>query len=180
MDLIKFKHPFSALVAGPSGCGKSYFVTNFIQNLNKMSDTSFSRITWFYGAWQELYDTICGVEFEQGLPDIENFNGREPELIIIDDLMREADSRVVDLFTKGSHHKNLSVFFITQNLLHQGKGSRDISLNANYIICFKNPRDKAQILHLSRQVCPENIKFIQDAYNDATSEPHGYLLFDLK
>ena len=63
--------------------------------------------------------------------------------------MREVDGRIVDIFTKGSHHRDLNVFYITQNLFHQGKGQRDISLNASYIIYFKNPRDKRQIKHLA-------------------------------
>jgi hypothetical protein len=109
-----------------------------------------------------------------------DFDGSEPSLIIIDDLMRESDNRVVDLFTKGCHHRNISVFFITQNLFHQGRGQRDISLNAHYLVCFKNPRDKAQIRHLAQQVFPENPKFIKEAYIDATKTPHGYLLLDMK
>jgi len=40
------------------------------------------------------------------------------KLVIIDDLMRE--SSIIDLFTKGNHHKNLSVILISQNLFHQG------------------------------------------------------------
>jgi hypothetical protein len=67
-------------------------------------------------------------------------------LVIVDDLLMEADSRVVDLFTKGSHHRNISFLFITQNLFHQKDGSRDISLNADYMIIFKNPRDAALTL----------------------------------
>lgn len=177
---IKFKHPFSTIIAGPSSSGKSYFVNNFLNNVHDMCDTSFTQIFWHYGTWQNLYDKVKNVNFIEGLPEIENIREHEPQLIIIDDLMREADEQIVDIFTKWSHHKNLSVFFITQNLFHQGKGQRDIPLNANYIIYFKNPRDKAQILHLSRQVYPENTKFIQEAYNDASSQPHGYLIFDLK
>lgn len=108
------------------------------------------------------------------------FHDLKPRLIILDDLMREADGNVVDLFTKGSHHYNISVMFVTQNIFNQGKGRRDISLNAHYIVCFKNPRDKQQIRTLSNQVYPENPKFVQEAYIDATTQPHGYLLFDLK
>ena len=95
--------------------------------------------------------------------------------------MNESSNRiVVDMFTKYSHHKNLSIIYLTQNLFHQGRGQRDISLNAHYIVVFKNPRDGAQIQHFSRQLHPENTKFIQEAYNDATSVPHGYLLLDLR
>ena len=45
---------------------------------------------------------------------------------------------------------------------------------------FKNPRDRAQIQHLARQIFSENPPFLQEVYFDATSRPHGYLLLDLK
>lgn len=123
------------------------------------------------------------IEFIEGMPqpsDYSNDNALK-KLIIIDDLMRESSNgTIVDLFTKGSHHKNISVIFITQNIFHQGHGHRDISLNTNYIVIFKNPRDRAQIRHLARQVYPENPHFLTEAYHDATAQPHGYLLLDLK
>ena len=96
--------------------------------------------------------------------------------------MREASgsSVIIDLFTKGCHHKNLSVFFITQNIFYKGKNQRDLSLNSHYLVLFKNPRDKAQIRHLAQQMCPQNSKFLVEAFLDATEKPHGYLLIDLK
>jgi len=66
-------------------------------------------------------------------------------------------TRVSQLFTKGSHHRNVSLVLVTQNMFHQGPSSHDISLNSKYIVVFKNPRDKTQIVHLARQVYPENI-----------------------
>lgn len=175
----RWKHPFSAIVAGPSGCGKSHFVTRFIEHASKMCNTEFENIFWHYSEWQPGYN-LKGVMYKEGIPSMTDFDGSKPNLIIIDDLMRESDGRVVDLFTKGCHHRNVSVFFITQNLFHQGRGQRDISLNAHYIVCFKNPRDRAQIRHLAQQVYPENPKFIQEAYSDSTQKAHGYLLFDMK
>ena len=50
------------------------------------------------------------------------------------------DNRIVNLFAKGSHHQNLSVIYIVQNLFHQGKGNRSISLNSHYLL-FGNIRD---------------------------------------
>ena len=84
----------------------------------------------------------------------------------------------MSLFTKGSHHQILSVIFITQNLFHHTL--REVSLNLNYIVIFKNPSDKAQIQYLARQICPEDPLYVQEAYLDATFKPYGYLLFDLK
>jgi len=172
-----WKHPFATIVAGPSGSGKSVFVTKFLNELDKMCTTKFEEIIWYYDKHRPT-NIKTPIQFKQGLPELED--SIVPRLVIIDDFMRETNGQIVDLFTKGCHHGNTSVFFITQNLFHQGKGTRDISLNANYIVCFKNPRDKAQFRHLSRQVCPENPLFLQDAFADATSTPHGYLLLDLK
>ena len=45
-----------------------------------------------------------------------NFDGNEPVLLIIDDLMQETNESVVNLFTKGSHHRNVSVMYLAQNL----------------------------------------------------------------
>ena len=176
----KWQHPFSAIVAGPSGSGKSYFVVKFLENLDSMCNVKFANIYWHYSEWLPNTHSGLNITFKEGLPDVSEIDTSRPNLVIIDDLMREADGRVVDLFTRGCHHRNLSVFFITQNIFHQGKGQRDISLNAHYVVLFKNPRDKAQIRHLAQQVYPENTKFLQDAYKDSTSQAHGYLLLDLK
>ena len=90
------------------------------------------------------------------------------------------DKRIVNLFTRGSHHRNLSVIYIVQNLFHQGKGSRNISLNSHYLVLFKNPRDKLQILTLAKQMYPGQTDFFLNQYEEAVKRPSGYLLTDLK
>ena len=182
MDL-RFRHPSSFLIAGPSSCGKTVFVKRLLQYRHQMFDVTFHSIVWCYGEYQNFYEELRqqhNVQFHEGLPSMSSFDGKHPTLLIIDDLMQEAGDSVANLFTKGSHHRNISVIFITQNLFHQGKKSRDISLNAHYLVCFKNPRDKTQIHHLARQLFPEKPKFVQEAFTDATLIPHGYLLIDLK
>ena len=116
------------------------------------------------------------VEFHEGLPDLAQLTSRT--LLIIDDLMSEADQRVTDIFTKHSHHRDVSVMFLTQNLFY--KGARTISLNAHYLVLFKNPRDASQITFLARQIFPLKSKFMIEAYEDATSSPYSYLVIDLK
>lgn len=181
MDLLSWKHPWAALIAGPSGAGKTVFVKNFLHYRDSMSDTVFERIIFYYSEWQPTYLELGkNIEFLEGVPQPSDYNDDpRAKLVIIDDLMTEASGKtVVNMFTKGSHHRNMSIIFITQNLFHHGL--REISLNANYIVVFKNPRDKAQIQYLSRQIYPENSRFAIEAYLDATSKPYGYLLFDLK
>ena len=87
---------------------------------------------------------------------------------------------MTDLFTKGSHHRNLSIIYILQNIFPKGKESRTISLNAHYIFLFKNPRDPSQIQTLGRQIYPNQPKCLGEAYADATAKAHSYLLVDLK
>ena len=76
--------------------------------------------------------------FKEGLPADFDDTKDKPCLIILDDLLNEAYSKdACDLFTKGSHHRNISVILTTQNFFHQGRYCRDISLNANYIGYWK-------------------------------------------
>ena len=55
-----------------------------------------------------------------------------------------------------------------------------MSLNTHYIVMFKNPRDAGQVATLARQMYPGKGNFVVEAYKDATKEPYGYLLIDLK
>ena len=87
-------------------------------------------------------------------------------------------TKVSELFTKGSHHRNICLVLITQNLFHQGPSSRDINLNSKYIVVFRNPRDKTQIVHLARQLCPENSNFHKTDL-ETCKDPQVYLFFDL-
>ncbi len=103
-------------------------------------------------------------------------------LVVIDDLMTElsGDARVMNMFTKGSHHRNMSVVFIVQNLFLASKQFRTISLNAHYMVLFKNPRDNSQIIHLGKQIYPGRVKFVQESFMDATKKQYGYLLVDMR
>jgi len=122
------------------------------------------------------------VLFEEGLPQLSDkvFDGSEPSLIAVDDHMSDINQVVADIFTKISHHRNISILHFTQNLFDKNKYARTISLNAHYLVLFKNPRDAGQFSILARQLYPSSWKFAIEAYKDATSAPYGYLLIDLK
>ncbi len=69
---------------------------------------------------------------------------------------------------------------MTQNLFPKSKNSRTISLNCDYIVLMNNPRDRAQIGFLSRQIFPKNSKYLIEAYEDSTeTKQFGYLFIDL-
>jgi hypothetical protein len=71
------------------------------------------------------------------------------------------------------------VILITQNLFHQVRHCRNISLNAHYVVALKHVKDKKQFQYLAQQVYPEDSGSLYNAYLDATSRPHGYLILDL-
>ena len=151
---------------------------DFLANLSRIVTPVPKEVVWCYGEWQPLYDQMPDVVFVEGLPDDMDTWTPKPRLLIIDDLMREADERVTKLFTKGSHHRDISVIYIVQNLFDKNKEHRTISLNTQYLVVFKNPRDASQITHLAKQMYPTQVRFMQDAFKQATSRPHGYLLVD--
>ena len=175
-----WRHPFSSIVSGPSGCGKTQFTLRFIDNLEHMISPMIEKVMWCYGIYQDIFDKYPLIQFHEGLPDLNIFDGKERTLLIIDDLMSETDERVTKIFTKISHHRNVSVLYLTQNLFYKGKHTRTISLNAHYLVLFKNVRDSTQIANLSRQMFPGKSNFMLEAFKDATMVPFGYLLVDLR
>jgi hypothetical protein len=177
---LTFNHPFTCILAGPTQSGKSSWTKKFINDLHIIVHPKIEEVIYCLPGGQPFVNSFPKyVKIHEGVPDIENFTDCKKRLIVLDDLMSSAKQNVVDLFTKGSHHFNISVIFIMQNLFSQKPGQRDISLNAHFIVLLKNPREKNQCNYLARQVYPENPRFIQEAFMDATNKEFGYLLFDL-
>jgi hypothetical protein len=182
LDTFVFQAPFSCLVAGPSQSGKTTLLLSILKHARQMINPAPDRIMYCYEQEQEAFSTVPGIELHHGLPDTQDFDPRIHNLVILDDLMDQADCNpaIQKMFTVDTHHKNISIFFITQNLYSKGKCMRTISLNTNYMLIFNNPRDRQQIRNLSRQMFPNNGKFLSECYDDATEAKHfGYLFLDL-
>ena len=184
MSWIAFESPCSLIVSGPSGSGKSTFIFNLLENVGEMFTKTPIKIYYFYSVWQDLFDKckIKNLNFIKKIPDeniIEDMTDGSHHLLIIDDLQIAAlnDGFIANLFTRESHHRNLSVILILQNSFHQGKYARDISLNAHYFILFKYPRDKNQIKILGNQLGIRDK--IEEAYLSAPERPFSYLVIDL-
>jgi hypothetical protein len=177
---VRFKHPFTCIVSGPTRAGKSVFTFRLIDEANEQITPPPQQIVYCYGVYQSVFSKYPNVKFNEGLPDNNDFDGKKRTLLIIDDLMKEAGEGVEQIFTKLSHHRDISVIFLTQNLFFQSKQFRTISLNTQYLIVFKNPRDASQIATLGKQMYPNGKKFLVDAFRQATDKPHGYLLIDLQ
>ena len=142
-----------------------------------------TKIIYCYGEYQKKFDELPpNVELMEGFPDNLNdmVRGHDHSLVVLDDLMSQCsnDQRVADLFTRGFHHRGISVLYLTQNLFPPGKLSRTISLNSHYFVIFRNPRDSLGISTLAKQMFPGRTDYLMESFRDATSRPYGYLVID--
>ena len=85
---------------------------------------------------------------------------------------------VADLFTKGTHHRNLTVIYLVQNVYNQGKSRRTKSPNSHYSVVFRNGRDASQFRTMAYQIYQNEGKWLFNACTNATSKPYGYLVLD--
>ncbi|CAC5364844.1 unnamed protein product [Mytilus coruscus] len=175
-------------VSGPTSCGKTYFLKQLLQNVDTVSPKP-QRIIWLYRRWQPLYEEIKNtvlprVQFIQGIPlDLENDSFLDPterNLIILDDLMSTAakDPRITDLFNEGSHHRNLSVVVLNQNLYYIKDPTQ--RRNCHYLVMFNSPIDKQQVMTLAKQMYPGKVSYFMNKFQEAIKQPFGYLLVDSK
>ena len=120
----RLAQPFICIVSGPTGSGKSVFTLKLIEHVQEIISPPPERILCCYSEYQNIFDNYPGVEFHDGLPKVSSVDGKKRTLLVMDDLMTSTDDRVVDIFTKISHHRNLSVVFLTQNLFYKNKQTR--------------------------------------------------------
>ena len=172
-----FITPTTIIISGATGSGKTTWLKKLLKHQNLFS-TKPEKIIYCYGVWQEAFEDMSNIEFRQGL-DIPSKKEKGHMIVILDDLMSEVvkSSTVQSLFTEGSHHGDITVIFILQNLFQQGKHARSIMLNSHYIVLMKNPRDIQQVKLLGRQLDQE--KLVTEAYKDCMKEQYGYLVIDL-
>ena len=184
-DLI-FHHPFTCLVSGPTQSGKTTLLHKILIAFSQISDKTPTKIMYCYSRWQEKFNDLKRqqplVEFNEGLPNIDLFDPKEVNVLILDDLMQQCGNTasICEIFTVDSHHKNISVFFLTQNLFPPEKYARTISRNCNYVIVFDNPRDRSQIINFAKQMFPSNTNFLTESFQDIINcRSYGYLFLDL-
>jgi hypothetical protein len=114
------------------------------------------RIVWVYGEMQSAYEELAHnvpvrIEFVRGFTNelYETFDPRVRNLLVLDDQMenvavlKRRDNALTKFFTQGSHHRNLTVVYIVQNIVQGSQCAplRTISLNTHYMVLFKNPPD---------------------------------------
>lgn len=190
-----FNHPSNIFIVGPTGSGKTQFMEKALQQ--QQFSPMPERLVWVYSEWQPAYARLQAyakagqlghlrnIEFIKDDTDYEaiykTMDAKTTNLLVLDDQMTEAKGNadhLANLFVKGSHHRSITVVLMLQNMFE--KGMRTASLNTQYMVLLKNPRDRSQIGKLADQLAPNNRRFLVNAYEDATKEPHSHLIIDFR
>ena len=181
--LIPFHASSPIMISGPTASGKTYWTHKLLTN--EMFTEPIASVLYCYGVYQDYYNemTIPNIEFHEGLPTLDkvkSLNDGQFHVIVLDDLMEYIIKSVEtqNLFTKYCHHYNITAIFLTQNIFAQGPCARTININTHVLVLFANKRDESQALNLGKQLYPCNSKIFMEAYEDATSFLHGYLVID--
>ena len=127
--MFTFQSPTTIILSGATGSGKTTWLKKLIELKQSMFAKEPQEIIYFYGVWQPMFEDLekKGVQFVKGLPqELENESGHH-KLVVLDDLQDEVTNsdQVERLFTRGSHHKNMTVVYLTQNFFRQGKNARN-------------------------------------------------------
>ena len=178
---LKFKLPFGLIISGPSSSGKTTFLLKFLNEYKDLVEPTPKSILYCYGEFHNQIAQIqkSGINVYSGVPSEELINSQpKPLLLILDDLMLNINERFLsELFTKKSHHGNIGIIFLTQNLFE--KKIKVARANSQYIVIMRSPSHALQVRTLGTQIFPKQMDYFLQAYKSATSQSYGYIVIDL-
>ena len=101
-------------------------------------------------------------------------------LVIFDDQLMETSQHLeyLEAWSVSSHHLNMTLMFLSQQIFFDSALFRSLSLNSHYYILMKNPRDLRSVTTLASRMHPHHSEYVVEAYKAATAEGFGYLLID--
>ena len=176
---IKFLANKNTIIFGQTGSGKTHFMLELIRK--KMIHPFPKNIYYMYKVEQDFMKSWNKIEeqkitFIQGLyPN--KMKTSEPSLLVIDDLLLSTNKDVVEMFILGSHHKQISLFYLSQNLFPDCSLFRTMSNNAHYFVIFNNKRNSTQIHRLAHQVfIGKDVKRIKNAYKRIQQQQWGFMV----
>ena len=187
---FKFKLSSSVQISGPSNIGKTWFTSQVLRYADQLIEPSPDIIFYCYSVYQaELFEKLkiwCKgkIHFLDGLESLQKikFDPKVRHALVLDDLMHEVGNSefASNLFTKISHHGNVLVLFITQNIYLKSKYMPTINKNIKYNVVFRNKRFRHELETLARQtlgIRPVHIHRIMDLA--AAENKYPYIILDL-
>lgn len=177
-DALKFAPNTSAIFAGVSQSGKTSLVKNLLRK-EFFQDPKPIRIDWFgHYPDPELFELPFPVNFRSCTFDPDGYSPEPNTLLVVDDQMHamEKSSSFTTYFTRKVAHTGFRLWYLVQNLFAKGKEHRTQSLNANYLVLFRNVRDVSTVTHIAKQLVPSNPASFVKIYEDATRDPYTYLI----
>lgn len=176
---IKFIANRNTIVFGQTGVGKTYFVLEVIKN--RMIHPFPKNIYYMYNVEQEFMKTWNKTEsqpitFIKGM-NFDKLDTSQPSMLVVDDMVLSTDKTVAEVFILGSHHRKISVFFITQTLFPNDPIFRIMSANAHYYVLFYCQRHFRQVHTLAHQIfIGSDTKRIMNAYKRAGEKHRGFIV----
>lgn len=178
---LKFRHPCNIIVNGASGSGKTEWCLNFLKSYEHVLNEPMEHVMYCYGVHNSRVFDIerMGIETFEGLPTLELLKSKpKPLMCIFDDLMLESKSDYLStLFTRASHHFNMTIVFLTQQLF--SKELKVARNNAHYLVLLRDPAGQLAVRNLGVQIFPGRLKYYMESYKSATDQRYGYLLVDI-
>ena len=139
---LKFISPFACFVVGCTGSGKSWTVLKWLKNHRSVFRKTYTQIYYFYGStFQDIFkdNSLKHVCFSNDLKLLNKLALKKHSspgiLCILDDLMSIAgNSDVIEqLYTKGSHHFNIDIINIIQNIFYRTPSFVTLKENSQYV-----------------------------------------------
>ena len=148
----RLRCPFIMQAIGPSQSGKTSFVGKLIKYSAVLFEKQIDKLVWFsphkhLPAELKTEQLPFQLHVRQNLPQMgeeEEWSSDAEEgteelshtVYVIDDFGEEAKNNraISSLYTRGSHHRGITVIQILQNLFLPSRESRTRSLNVHYFV----------------------------------------------
>jgi hypothetical protein len=154
-DDWKLENPSTIMVGGPTMSGKSTLIEQLVEFRHLIFKPAPASVLYCYGTLNDTTVTRMeelGAKTLFGVPTQADINRMpKPLLLILDDLMCDVkDDFLTSLYTRGAHHENMTVVFVTQYWFEKRcKAARD---NSQYLFLTRAPNADSQVFELGKQL----------------------------
>jgi len=183
------QHPFRAIVFGASGSGKSNLILNFITkslNFTKLyifaKDLLEDKYVFLMKHFMEIEQQtdkeilIMGNKISD-IPDINEIDKEEQNLIIFDDFITEKNQNLINEYYVRGRKRNASILYIGQVFHKIPKVVRD---NCDYFCLFSTPSAR-ELNGIGYTLATDiDIKTFLRIYKSCMEKPFNFMMIDRK